>query len=220
MKPFERLVMGLLRFWARAEFHRQWGRGEPPHFTDHRLGTILLAVGRGTPYNYYRGFQAAEVMHGGRGLDIGCGDGFFDRWFFSDRACHIDAVDVDPTAIAVARERNAATNIDYHLADATKGFPGEEYDVVVWDGAIGHFSPGDLDAMLVRIDTALVSGGTFVGSESLGREGSDHFQFFATLDDLLQALRPRFPGVGGKTLAYRLPDGYVRTEAYWRAVKG
>lgn len=177
------LVLRLLRSWAVWEFRRQW-RGELPHFTDHQLGTILLAVGRGTPFNYYRGFHAAEVIRG-KILDIGCGDGFFDRWFFSDRCDHVDGVDIEPLAIQMARNLHAAPNIAYHLMDATKEFPGESYDVVVWDGAIGHFARGDADVMLGRIAEVLVPGGTFVGSESLGTEGSDHLQFFTELNDLL-----------------------------------
>ena len=117
-------------------------------------------------------------------LDIGCGDGFFTKRFFSLKCSRVDGVDIEPSAIQFAMKDNCAENIKYHLLDAVaKDFPEREYNVIVWDGAIGHFSPDTLETMLQKIRAALSQDGIFCGSESLGVEGADHLTRFDSLDD-------------------------------------
>jgi SAM-dependent methyltransferase len=217
----ERIIFRALRWWSRREFRKQWGQLPYPHFEDHRLLLIEALFGRGTFLGLHRGFLALEGMPGKRVLNIGCGDGFFDRWLFSEVAEHVDSIDIEDSAIDVAIARHSASNISYYLMDATKEFPPRAYDVIVWDGAIGHFDPKAVDSMLKRIFDALNPGGVFVGSESLGTEGTDHLQFFATADDLVRVLSAHFPNAQAKALSYRLrPGGYLRTEAYWKATRG
>jgi 2-polyprenyl-3-methyl-5-hydroxy-6-metoxy-1,4-benzoquinol methylase len=87
-----------------------------------------------------RGFFVADLLRDGdRLLDIGCGDGFFTNRFFAARCTHIDAIDNDAEAIRAACARHRASNITYALLDAAaQPFPNTRYDVIVWDGAIGH----------------------------------------------------------------------------------
>jgi protein-L-isoaspartate O-methyltransferase len=90
-----------------------------------------------------RGFFAQDVLKPNSiVLDIGCGDGFFSARFSAPRCRHVDAIVVEPTAVAFARRHHHVRNVTYHLADATAdSFPRDRYDVIVWDGAIGHFAP-------------------------------------------------------------------------------
>ena len=157
------------------------------------------------------------MREGDRVLDIGCGDGFFDRRFFAARGATVDAIDIEPSSIEHAERRNAAPGIRYQLQDAVgEPFPGDEYDIVVWDGALGHFAPETTDRMLGKIKATLGPGGAFVGSESLGFEGDDHLQFFHSLEDLGDVFARHFPHVLVRALEYRLPGGTLRREAFWR----
>jgi SAM-dependent methyltransferase len=218
----ERVLRRALGAYYRSLFRRQWAWSEgPPHFFDHRIGMFELLAGRGNPYAYARGFHAAEVVRrGDRVLDIGCGDGFFTSTFFAPRAAVVDAVDIEPSAIAHAQQHHARPNVRFALADAVaEPFPQVEYDVVVWDGALGHFAPDTTSAMFAKIRDALASEGVFAGSESLGHEGTDHLQFFETLDDLRDRLAEHFPYVQVREAQYELGDGTLRREAYWRCAE-
>jgi SAM-dependent methyltransferase len=150
-------------------------------------------------------------------LDIGCGDGFFASRFFAPRCSAVDAIDIEPSAIRHARAHNAHPRIAYSVRDAVdQPFPRERYDAVVWDGALGHFSPETTHRVLAKIRDALAPGGVFVGSETLGDEGHDHLQFFASTDDLGDLLGQHFAHV--QVRAHRIPlkEEVERTEAYWR----
>jgi SAM-dependent methyltransferase len=217
----ERVLLGLLGQYYASRFRRQWQWSvEPPHFFDHRIGIFDFAFGSSKmgSYPYSRGFFSSEVIREGDVLlDIGCGDGFFTRRFFAPRCAQVDAIDVEPSAIEAASAINSAPNIAYHLLDATAlPFPRPCYDVIVWDGALGHFAPATTARMLEKIGAALGDSGIFVGSESLGREGSDHLQFFETLEDLYALLAPRFQCVQLRAIDYKLGAGFLRREAFWR----
>jgi SAM-dependent methyltransferase len=217
-RVFERLLAGHYM----SVYRREWALatpGEQPHFFDHRVGAALLTAGHGNPYGWFRAFYVAELLHpDDRVLDIGCGDGFFDRRFFSERCRSIDAIDIEPSAIAHAARHNAATNVSYRLLDAVKDdFPNPPYDVVVWDGALGHFAPTDTHLMLDKIRASLASGGVFAGSESLGTEGHDHLQYFESLEDVGSLLSAHFPHVALRRIEYATSrGGPLREEAYWR----
>jgi SAM-dependent methyltransferase len=207
----------------RSLFRREWIlAGEPPHFYDHRLDSFDLLTGDGTPFPFLRGYLAAQVMRrNDRVLDIGCGDGFFDRHFFAPRVREIDAIDIEASAIAHAERHNAAANIRYVGSDAVADpFPAAEYDVVVWDGALGHFSEEGAARVLAKVAEALTAEGAFCGSESLGVEGSDHLQFFPDLEALRGVLGPHFAHVELTEIEYQLPSGTQRREAFWRCGHG
>jgi SAM-dependent methyltransferase len=218
----ERFLLRALGRHYRSIYRRQGVlNDDTPHFFDQRHNAYDLLAGTGHPYGFTRGHLAGElVRRGDRVLDIGCGDGFFSRRFFAARGAEVDAIDVEPTAIAHAREHNADPHVRYILQDAvTEPFPADRYDLVVWDGAIGHFPRETTEAMLAKIAGVLGSAGVFAGSESLGEEGHDHLQFFASTDALAELLQPWFRHVDIRALEYTLPEGRVRREAYWRCAQ-
>jgi SAM-dependent methyltransferase len=215
----ERLLTAALSAYYRSLFRRQWQWSpEPPHFYDHRIGAQSFASGAGTPFSWYRAFFAAQLMRSeDRVLDIGCGDGFFAARFFGERAAHVDALDIEPSAIEHAKRYNAAPNVAYHELDAVEQpFPAERYDVVVWDGAIGHFPRDTTARVLGKVAAVLAPSGAFAGSESLGQEGHDHLQFFPDLEALREVLAPHFAHVRLNEIEYEIPGGLLRREAYWR----
>jgi SAM-dependent methyltransferase len=215
----ERLFVRLLDLHYRTLFLREWRWGdEEPHFFDHRIDSFGFATGTYHGFGLFRGYFASEIVRDGdRVLDIGCGDGFFARRFFAARGATVDAIDVEPSAIAHAERHNASPRIRYRLQDAVaEPFPASGYDVIVWDSAIGHFAPDTTDEMLAKIKTALADGGAFVGSESLGFQGEDHLQFFHSPDELGELLGRHFPHVNVREIEYRLSPELIRREAFWR----
>jgi SAM-dependent methyltransferase len=219
----ERLLVGLLGSYYTSRFRRDWLLSRDlPHFFNQRITFFNFAFTgncRG-PFALSRGFYASEVVReGDRVLDIGCGDGFFTRRFLAERAAAVDALDVEPSAITAAERYNPCPKVRYYLRDAVdQPFPATRYDVIVWDGAIGHFPPDVLGTMLRKIADSLAPDGVFVGSESLGMEGHDHLQYFETLDDLRSVFARYFPCVALREQSYRIGHGgdAVRREAYWR----
>jgi SAM-dependent methyltransferase len=220
----EKLLVWFLRQHYQSQFRRLWQLNKTkPHFSYHRLGWFLFGFGSKHnevhPYHLFRAFYAAEVLRPTDiVLDIGCGDGFFTKHFLASQCAQVDAIDIDPAAIRIATQNNQRSNVRYHLADATREpFPRPTYDVIVWNGAIGHFSANTAEIVLDKIRAALTADGLFVGSESLGREGSDHLQLFETAADLGALLQRQFANVWTKTLRYRVFNTqFVRNEAYWR----
>jgi SAM-dependent methyltransferase len=213
------VLMGALVAHDRSLLRRQWALAdEMPHFYDHRVGSLLFSAGEEPGFGMFRGFLAAQIMRPGDAvLDIGCGDGFFASRLFSPRVAHVDSIDVEPSAIEHATRHNGAGNVTYHLLDAVAApFPRERYDVIVWDGALGHFPPDVTQRMLAKIREALAPAGVFVGSESLGEEGHDHLQFFDDLEALRGVLAPEFGVVQVSQMDYVIPGGLLRHEGYWR----
>ncbi len=218
----EELLIWFLRRYYQSLFRRLWKLNrEKPHFTNHRVVWFLFGFGAGAmhPYQLARAFYSAEVLRPDDiVLDIGCGDGFFTNHFLSAQCAEVDAIDIDPDAIREAKRNNTKANITYYLRDAVnEPFPRKTYDVIVWNGAIGHFVIADARIVLQKIATALSPNGIFAGSESLGREGSDHLQIFETTRDLTEFFRPHFADVCAKALRYPVyKTTFVRNEAYWR----
>ncbi len=214
-----RLLLALLDLNRRTQLRRDWVFStQPPAFFDPRLALIQILNGA-SAYGLYRGYYAAEVIRQGDSiLDIGCGDGFFDKRFFAERAGRIDAIDVEPKAIESARRRNAAPNIRYLVQDAVRDdFPAHRYDVIIWDGALGHFAPQTSAFVLEKIRDALRPGGVFVGSEALGFDGDDHLQFFGNISEIASLMRGTFKFVQLREIRYRFPESERhRTEAFWR----
>jgi SAM-dependent methyltransferase len=220
----ESILLELLGSHYRHRYRREWELcEEEPHFFSQRIGLFEFAFGAGGhgPYAFNRGFFVSDLLRNDdRLLDIGCGEGFFARRFFAERCAHIDAIDIEPSAIQAARAQNSAPNIAYHLLDAVnEPFPGNNYDVIVWDGALGHFAPNTTNHMLEKIKNSLSGDGIFVGSESLGVEGSDHLQFFDSLGDLHSLFAPYFKYIELRAVNYRTgrePTSFMRSEGYWR----
>ena len=95
-------------------------------------------------------------------------------------------------------------------------FPRDDYDVIVWDGALGHFGKDTTHLMLKKIQNSLKATGIFAGSESLGLEGHDHLQFFNSLEDLYNIFKPYFKFIALKSRSYKIGNDFLRNEAYWR----
>ena len=219
----EQLMIKLLNYHFRAKHRLLWElSSEAPHFYDQRSTVFALAFDPSAPSSHTLDRAAAArdvIADGDKVLDIGCGDGFFTRRFYCDRASHIDAIDVEQSAIEHARRLHADPKIAYRKIDAvTEAFPQSHYDVVVWNGALGHFSSHDASVVMKKIGAVLGPHGVFVGSESLGLEGHDHLQSFPDETTVQNLFRPYFRYVATRVVSYSigLRRDILRHEVFWR----
>jgi 2-polyprenyl-3-methyl-5-hydroxy-6-metoxy-1,4-benzoquinol methylase len=213
-EPLARLAEKYLEAYAAW---RHLGAGAPSReWFDHRADLHLFRRSR-LAYWAERGVYAREVMFDGcRVLDLCCGDGFYPFHFYSSVAGHIDAVDVDPGAIAHAREYYSLPGIAYARLDVARdSFPDTEYDVITWDGAIEHFTPDEIQSVLGKCASAMVPGGVLHGMTILVDERSTnpwHENEFRTETELERAIGTVFPHVSSFETIY--PD---RHNIYFRA---
>src|SRR5579872_6472187 len=129
----EHVLVQLLDSHFRIKHRLDWELSqEAPHFYDFRSGVFALAFGSAPPSSHTldRAAMARDTfVDGDSVLDIGCGDGFFTRRFYCDRASRVDAIDVEESAITHARRHHAHQKINYVKCNAvTESFPADTYD--------------------------------------------------------------------------------------------
>jgi len=219
----EKILVDLLDANFQLRHRLDWELSkEAPHFYDFRSGVFALGFGSAPPSSHTldRAAMARDSFaDGDRVLDIGCGDGFFTRRFYSDRAGQIDAIDVEQSAISHAERYHAHPKIKYLKRDAVaEPFPASNYDAVIWNGAIGHFSKADTAIVLKKVRACLRPSGVFAGSESLGTEGHDHLQFFGDEAAVQKLFQPYFRYVATRTVNYTIGPkrNFARREVFWR----
>ena len=108
-------------------------------------------------------FGLLAMKPGCRQLDLCCGEGFYTHRFYSGRAGSIVAMDYDRAAIAKARRRFKATNIDYRCGDIRKDMPKGPFDNITWDAGIEYFTPTEITGILAAIKARLALGGILSG---------------------------------------------------------
>jgi SAM-dependent methyltransferase len=205
LEAFVRFESAMAARWAAASFGRlmwvQWTlKPQPEHF-DHRIDQYYQWPKTRNPLWLERGiFSALALKPNGRLLELACGDGFAARNFFSIRCSEVVACDFDIKAISTARAFNQVSNVKFVLADIRNDMPQGVFDNVVWDAAIEHFTPVEIDSILQNIRSRLVPGGvlsgyTIVESGDGVKSLSHHEYEFRDKEDLLRFLAPRFKNV-------------------------
>jgi ubiquinone/menaquinone biosynthesis C-methylase UbiE len=177
------------------------------HWFDHRFDVL-----RGPEFWTWqeRGVLGMQVIRAGaKVLDLCCGEGFYDRMYFAERASHIDALDMDGSAIDLAQALNRRRNLRFYKADVAQDeFPDSEYDTVLCFSALQQMSRAQLDVLLPKIRVALKAGGTFFGSVSLIPENV----LLPTEDQVRPEFAAHFPRVELNCSTW--PNG--RIECYFR----
>ena len=144
-------------------FASQWSFTTPEWF-DHRHSWL-------DPDKWNHDFVDASVYNvlprlplGGSMLSLCCGDGFFEKHYYSKRCSRVVAVDRDKSALAYATRLHNSPNIEYRESDIFQlDLPSSSFDVVVLRSAIEHFTEDQQEFLVSSIKRWLKPGGWFVG---------------------------------------------------------
>jgi SAM-dependent methyltransferase len=183
---------------------------------DHRFDHL-----RG-PSNWYwseRGVLGAQLIcSGDTVLDLCCGDGLFSALFYSVKANHVDALDRDRRAIALAWRRYRKANVKFLVADVVADeFPRPDYSVALFFSAIEHFSAEAGSRVLQRIAASLAkTNSVLLGSTPIvatrGGHNFEHDNEFLSMEQLKCFLSSHFGSIELRCSPW--PGG--RVEGYFR----
>ncbi|MCX6712805.1 MAG: class I SAM-dependent methyltransferase [Candidatus Vogelbacteria bacterium] len=221
--------------WSSAAHRRllqtSWAIPPTPEFFDHHIDLNHLWEKSRLPFWLERGiFSNLALKRGGKMLELSCGDGFNARNFSSIVCESVTACDFDKKAIATATRKNSAPNITYVLADIRNNMPAGKYDNVVWDTAIEHFTPNEIEQIMPEIKHRLTPGGILSGSTIIEQETGEkldtHEYEFKDLDDLKRFFTPFFKEVtvfetiypGRHSLYFWASDGKVPFQDGWEHI--
>lgn len=178
----------------------QWTRSETPEFFDHEIDLYWQWGSNRSSFWVERGVFSSLALKGKNVLELACGDGFNAKHFYSLRSANVVACDFDESALRIARRKNSAPNVQFVLADIRNEMPSGNFDNVIWDAAIEHFTVEEINSILMEIKTRLTQDGVLSGytivERSDGKKSLHHHEYeFKSKDDLLRFLSPSFRNV-------------------------
>jgi SAM-dependent methyltransferase len=201
VKSVNRGLRRLAAIGHKLQFDVDWKANQhPPEWFDHFTDQYWKWYVTRNPLSWERGvFGMLAMKPGCRVLDLCCGGGFFSYHFFSSRASSVIAVDFDPAAIAHARRNFKTKNIDYRCADIRTQMPEGQFENVVWDAAIEHFTEAEIRAIFESIKKRLAPNGVLNGytlvEKQTGKSHFDHEYEFKSKEDLANLLKKYFANV-------------------------
>jgi SAM-dependent methyltransferase len=200
LKAYNRLTRRLVGLGHKLQFESEWRIDPTPEWYDHLIHQYWLWPISRNPMSWERGiFSMLPMKPGCRVLDLCCGGGFFAHHFFSSRASSVLSVDFDPAAIAHAKANFRAPNVEYRLCDIRSDMPKGEFDNIVWDAAIEHFTLDETKKLFVDMKERLTSDGVLSGytivEKAAGKSLSHHEYEFKSKDELANILKLCFAHV-------------------------
>lgn len=195
----------LAKKWAfnahKRLFWSSWIIPKNPEFFDHHIDLYYQWPKYGAPWWLERGiFGSLALKRGGELLELACGDGFNAKNFYCCTSKSVIACDFDKSAIKTAKRKNNANNISFLLRDIRNEMPEGSFDNIVWDAAIEHFTPDEIDSIMKNIKNRLsvkngiLSGYTIV-ERSEGKSLEQHEYEFKDMADLKRFFTPYFKNV-------------------------
>lgn len=200
IKAYNRFMRRMVGFGHKLQFEAEWRVDPNPEWYDHLIFQYWLWPISRNPMTWERGvFSMLPMNKGCRVLDLCCGGGFFAHHFFSSRASAVVSVDFDPIAIAHAKKNFQAPNVEYVCADIRTDMPGGDFDNIVWDAAIEHFTLEEAAKLLRDMKqrlgrTGILSGYTLV-EKAIGKSLSHHEYEYKSKEELAGVLKRQFANV-------------------------
>jgi SAM-dependent methyltransferase len=176
-------------------------RGLPPapEYYNHKLDLYWMWPATRNSLWLERGvYSMLAIKPDSKMLEVCCGDGFNSYYFYSKKAASLTAVDFDPQAIKYARKHYNLPNVNFQVADIRSNVPEGDYDNVVWDGAIEHFTESEIESVMPVLKTRLakrqgiLSGYTIVERPDGRKSLEQHEYEFKSKEDLLRFIAPHF----------------------------
>ena len=198
------------RFLYKWKMFAEWSIIDNPENFDHHIDLYYLWGEYCYPHWLERGIysiQALKMFEAPIVVELCCGDGFNAKHFYSTSAKHIYACDYDLEIIRLASKQNKRDNITYKIADIRSGiknifpeaFAGNEVTNIIWDAAIEHFTPDEVEKIMSDIKTSLGERGILSGFGVVERKGGKQLNFhqfeFKNMEDLKRFLSPWFANV-------------------------
>lgn len=235
MEAVSQLECSVASAWSRSAHRRlmtvQWTIPPEPENFDHHIDLFYLWLQSRNPQWVERGVYGALSLKGGRVLELCCGDGFNSRNFYSLTSESVVACDFDPLILKTANRKNRAPNVTFIQADIRTNMPTGVYQNIVWDAAMEHFTPGEIDAIMKNIKARLscdgiVSGYTVVKKGAEDKHLSHHEYEFKDKEDLRRFFTPYFKNVvvfetiypGRHNLYFWASDAEVPFSPSWNRV--
>jgi cyclopropane fatty-acyl-phospholipid synthase-like methyltransferase len=173
-----------------------------PEFFEHKIDLYWQWGATRNSHWVERGvYSTLAIKEGASVLELCCGSGFNTYFFYSKKARNIVAVDFDPVAIRCAKGSFTAPNLSYRVADIRSEMPSGDFDNIVWDGAIEHFTQDEIATLMKEIKqrlaarTGTLSGQTIVERDDGTKQLQHHEYEFKSKEDLARFLRPHFKNV-------------------------
>jgi SAM-dependent methyltransferase len=200
LKAANRLLRRIDAVGHKVQFEAEWRIPPSPEWFDHLVDQHWKWNMTRNPLSWQRGVMGMLAMEPGcRVLDLCCGGGFFAHHFFSSRASSVLSVDFDRGAIAHAKRNFVAPNVEYRCCDIRRDMPQGEFDNVVWDAAIEHFTVDEITAILLEIKKRLVPSGILNGytlvEKETGKSLVHHEYEFKSKEELATILKKKFANV-------------------------
>jgi SAM-dependent methyltransferase len=197
-----RLAEGWVSGAFRRLFWAQWRLPPNPEFFEHKIDLYHSWLRTRSSFWVERGvYSGLALKPGADVLELCCGDGFNAYAFYSKKAKSIVAVDFDPKAIALAARNFRAANVTFQVADIRTQMPKGDFDNIVWDAAIEHFTESEIASLMQQIRQRLarkqgiLSGYTLVERDDGEKHLHQHEYEFRSKEDLARFLTPHFPHV-------------------------
>ena len=192
----------LARKWARSAHKRlmiaQWALGDNPEWFDHDIDLYYQWIATGNSLWLERGvFSSLCIKPGASVLELCCGDGFNASNFYANKCKQIIACDFDKSAIKHARKAYKRNNLKFVEADIRTNMPNGNFDNIIWDAAIEHFTESEIDKLISDIKQrmkqgAIISGYTIVENDAGVKHLHQHEYEFKSKQDLLRFFEPHF----------------------------
>ncbi len=192
----------IARYWVsgahRRLFFAEWRIPKRPEFFDHHIDLYYTWQSSRMAHWLERGiFSTLAIKRGGKLLELGCGDGFNARNFYSSLSESVIACDFNKKAISTAKRKNSQKNINYLLADIRNEMPKGDFDNIVWESAIEHCTEEEIKLIMTDIKHRLYNkSGTLSGhtrSDTIALEQCNYE--FKDMADLKRFLTPHFKNV-------------------------
>ena len=205
-KANSRLTRAISSAAHHFQFLVEWGVDNPEYF-DHYLDQFFAWKKSRNSLPWERGVYSSFALQATTKdgqkpsvLELCCGDGFMAYHFYSLVADSVVGIDFDPKAIKSANRNNKSANINYSVGDIRADIPEGQFDNIIWDAAIEHFTEAETKALMATISSRLkpdgiLSGYTIVESHEGHKHLHQHEYEFHDKADLARFFTPYFTNV-------------------------